>query len=72
MPPKKDKALTLAASCVAKCTRCSRKHGPPLNDLCLALLPVEQLEGELDNDETEEDPLLLARSHGQGHSSQCE
>jgi hypothetical protein len=37
-----------------------------LNDLCLALLPAEQPEGELDIDEIEEEQLLLATSDGQG------
>jgi hypothetical protein len=68
MPPKKDKTPTLAASYVAKCTRCGRKHGPPLNDLCLALLPAEQPEGEPDNEEIEEDQLPLTMSDGLGHS----
>jgi hypothetical protein len=70
MPPKKDKTPTLAASYIAKCTKCGRKHGPPLNDLCLALLPAEQHEGDLDNDEIEEEQLLLATSDGQGQSQQ--
>jgi hypothetical protein len=59
MPPKKDKTPTLAVAYVAKCTRCGKKHGPQLNELCLALLPIEQPEEDPENAEAEEEALLV-------------
>jgi hypothetical protein len=68
MPPKKDKAITLARSYIAKCTRCGKKHAPPLNELCLALLTNEQLDGDLENDEGEEEVALQPQIDGQAQS----
>jgi hypothetical protein len=51
MPPKKMQTPTLAY--VAKCTKCGRKHAPPLHEACLEF-PVDvadthQEGGETDN-----------------------
>jgi hypothetical protein len=51
MPPKKIQTPTLAY--VAKCTKCARKHAPPLHDACLEfpvdVADTEQEGGEPDN-----------------------
>jgi hypothetical protein len=49
MPPKKtDK--TVAVAYTAKCTRCFKKHGPPLHGDCLALITPDLTE-EIEDDE---------------------
>jgi hypothetical protein len=45
MPPKKVGTPTVAY--VAKCTKCTKKHGPPLHEACLALL-AKELENQSD------------------------
>jgi hypothetical protein len=62
MPPKK--VPTVATSYVAKCSRCGKKHGPPLHKACLSLQVIdederegqdEQPEGDLVNQQTGDD-----------------
>jgi hypothetical protein len=56
MPPKKGGTPTVAY--VAKCSKCTKKHGPPLHEVCLALLATDldnQSEGVNPDDRDSDD-----------------
>jgi hypothetical protein len=56
MPPKKGGTPTVAY--VAKCSKCTKKHGPPLHEACRALLntdPENQSEGVNPDDRDSDD-----------------
>jgi hypothetical protein len=46
MPPKKD-SKTVVGAYTAKCTKCGKKHAPPLKDVCLALIDPAEDNGEV-------------------------
>jgi hypothetical protein len=54
MPPKKTQ--TVAAAYIAKCTKCLKKHSPPVNDDCLALVHPDLAKLSDDPDDDENDP----------------
>jgi hypothetical protein len=55
MPPKKTP--TVAAAQITKCTKCLKKHAPPLHDDCLALVvpALSKTLDVLDDDENDLD-----------------
>jgi hypothetical protein len=62
MPPKKTQ--TVAAAYIAKCTKCLKKHSPPLNDDCLALVhpdlaKLSDIPDDDENDPEKQDDLDL-------------
>jgi hypothetical protein len=59
MPPKKGGTPTVAY--VAKCSKCMKKHGPPLHEACLALLATDpdNQSDVLNPDERDSDENLI-------------
>jgi outer membrane murein-binding lipoprotein Lpp len=58
MPSKKGSTPTVAY--VAKCSKCTKKHGPPLHEACLALLAADPEKSDVLNpDERDSDENLI-------------